>query len=475
MKLRNVFLVFSLLSSFTALANAKFPASRNDNEGWMQVRVGGDPFERGSDYAVLIAEEIDEFISMLQVYLLKTTKKDWNFYRKVSKEIFLSKLPASNEYRQEMEGIASGLRSVAYNYDVIDIIALNSFMEISEYYLPSVEPHLGIKPKLSCSAFVATGSMTRDGQVVMGHNTWTDYIVGQRVRVILDITPSNGYAIQMQTFPGFIHSGTDFSVNTAGLVVTETTIGNFKGFDTKGTAEFIRARKAVQYSSNIDDFYKIMRDGNNGGYANTWLVADINTNEIAKLELGLINTALYRTKDGYYHGENYVDDSKMILQEAGPTLWDTNSSWPFKLNGSNTITARSLRWEAVLSKNKGKITAELGKAFLADQIEESTGKFTPGGLVLMARMEVTDIPEMPGAPAPRAFGANDAKVIDANLARSMSFWARLGHPDGSAYNFTKFWNEHPEYAWQAPYLQAVNAYQWALFQYNASSVKLRKY
>lgn len=42
-----------------------------------------------------------------------------------------------------------------------------------------------------------------------------------------------------------------------------------------------------------------MSEGNNGGYANSWLVGDRKTGEIARLELGLKNKPLERTKDGY--------------------------------------------------------------------------------------------------------------------------------------------------------------------------------
>ena len=35
-----------------------------------------------------------------------------------------------------------------------------------------------------------------------------------------------------------------------------------------------------------------MKRGNNGGYANAWLLGDIDTNEIARLELGLKHVAL---------------------------------------------------------------------------------------------------------------------------------------------------------------------------------------
>jgi len=83
-----------------------------------------------------------------------------------------------------------------------------------------------------------------------------------------------------------IHSGDDFGLNTAGIVITETTITGFHGFDSDGVPEFVRARKAMQYSASIDDVARIFKEGNNGGYANDWLIADTRKGEIASLELG---------------------------------------------------------------------------------------------------------------------------------------------------------------------------------------------
>ncbi len=96
----------------------------------------------------------------------------------------------------------------------------------------------------------------------------------------------------MDGMPGLIHSGDDFGINSAGIMITETTISGFSGFDPNGIPEFVRARKAMQYAASIDDFARIMKEGNNGGYANNWLVADRKTNEIASLELGLKNVNL---------------------------------------------------------------------------------------------------------------------------------------------------------------------------------------
>ncbi len=160
------------------------------------------------------------------------------------------------------------------------------------------------------------GSYTRDGKVVIAHNNWTEYKEGSRWNIIFDIVPSEGYRILMDGMPGLIHSGDDIGVNSAGLAITETTIGHFSGFDPKGIPEFERARKAMQYAANIDDYARIMEDGNNGGYANTWLLADTRNNEIASLELGLKHVTLRRTHDGYFVGSNFPENPELIRDEA---------------------------------------------------------------------------------------------------------------------------------------------------------------
>jgi hypothetical protein len=464
-----VFLVLSVPLQDAVSDSAVGPAFREDREGWIFVHIEGEPWTRGYQYGFLVAPEIDDFITTLKVYLQQNTTKDWEFYRQAAKDIFLPKL--EREYLRELEGIAAGLQAAGYQYDVLDLIAENGYFELSDYYLPSIgfvyedgtSPRSRISPPLRCSAFIATGDWTKDGNIVMAHNSWDDYIMGQRWNVILDVAPTTGHRVLMQTAPGFIHSGTDFNVNSAGIVITETTIGNFQGFDTEGVPEFMRARKAAQYSNSLDDFVAIMRHGNNGGYANTWLIGDIKTGEIGKLELGLINVAFSRSSNGFYDGENYVDDAKMIAEEASPTLWITDEDWPFNLSNANAITARRLRWYALMAQYKGQIDAELGKSFVADEFEQALGRINPGGYVLMARMELSDRPEVPGVIAPRPFGANEGKVLTADLARHMSFWARLGHPDGSPFVWGPFLQQHPEFAWQAPYLKDLVTREWALF------------
>ena len=79
----------------------------------------------------------------------------------------------------------------------------------------------------------------------------------------------------------------------------------------------------MQYADAIDDYVRIIKEGNNGGYANDWLIGDRKTGEIAYLELGLKNTPLWRTKDGYFVSSNFARDPKVIKEE---TTFDPNDA-----------------------------------------------------------------------------------------------------------------------------------------------------
>src|SRR5205807_6533258 len=104
----------------------------------------------------------------------------------------------------------------------------------------------------------------------------------------------------------------------------------------------VRARKAMQYSSSIDDFVRIMKEGNNGGYANNWLVADRKTHEIADLELGLKNVNVSRTKDGFFVGSNFPVSQKLAHEETELDLTDK----------SRSPNARRTRAEDLIRTNK---------------------------------------------------------------------------------------------------------------------------
>src|SRR5205085_10045354 len=132
--------------------------------------------------------------------------------------------------------------------DLLDIAALNCWMELDtlDSALEALPTGLeGVKfPKRQaratppasgdhCSAFVATGPATADGKIVFGHITMSSLYPSLYSNVWIDIKPSKGHRVLMQTYPGGIQSGFDYYMNDAGLLVAETTLAQTK-FDVNG-------------------------------------------------------------------------------------------------------------------------------------------------------------------------------------------------------------------------------------------------
>ena len=274
-KLLTAFIVLTILFHQAAMAQTAqakksilAKASREDKNGWIYVHLEGSPSEIGYQHGYLLAKDIDTSIRALDCLLQHDTKRNWQFYRAAAKSFLWDKL--DREYKEEINGIVAGLQAHHLKYDSLDITAYNAMEELAFYYVPMLDnaanPGSGNnKAPGNCSAFIATGSFTKDGKIVMGHNNWTEYIIGQHWNVIADIVPEKGHHILMDCMPGFIHSGDDFAISDNGILITETTITQFNRFDSTGIPEFQRARKASQYANSIDDVIKIFTTGSNGG------------------------------------------------------------------------------------------------------------------------------------------------------------------------------------------------------------------
>src|SRR5476649_2351129 len=431
-------------------------ASRaNERNGWLQVHLEGNPGEIGFQHGYLLAPEIESAFKAISVEVAHDEKKDWEFFRKTAQDVFWPHV--EREYREELTGIAEGLKAHGVKLDIWDVVALNAWLELPYYDkwkdkgTPNATGAAG--PGDHCSAFVATGSYTKDGRVVIGHNNWTSYSSGERWNIMFDIVPANGNRILMDGMPGLIHSGDDFGMNAAGIIITETTISEFSGFDPGGVPEFVRARKAMQYAASIDDFARIMKDGNNGGYANNWLVADRKSNEIASLELGLKNVTLQRTKDGFFVGSNFPVNPKLTKEET-----DFNPN-----DRSLSQNARHERWLTLMEQNKGKIDVAAGQRFLADHVDAYEGRTDSDERTLCGHIETSPRGMGTWEPAYAPAGAVQNKVTDAAGAAKMSLTAALGHACGRDFKAAEHLAKHTEFAWEKEILRDMPARAWTRF------------
>ena len=429
-------------------------ANRHEKSGWIYLHIEGKPEERGFQHGYLLAKEIKEALMEMSEVWHYQTALDWQWLVQRSARMFNPKIDPEN--MAEMDGIVEGMKAAGVLTTRDEIVAYNGATEFMGYWWPMVKdtisPSSPDPKKESCSSFIATGSMTSDGGIVLGHNTMSSFYY-PLCNVILDIIPDKGYRILMQSVAGLIHSETDFFVTSAGLVGSETTIGGFFPFDEKGIPEFARMRHATQYASTIDEWCKIMKTGNNGGYANAWLIGDINTNEIARLELGLKYIGFEKKKEGYFVGSNVAEDLRILR-------FETKTS---EMNIKNSSVARRVRWKQIMRDNTGKINLELAKAFEADHYDTYLNTSTPDMRTLCSHPDLD--PDIYGVDIPFSpWGTLDGKVIDSKMAKQMSFSARWGSACGTPFDAKAFLAKHLQFDWMNGLLKDRPTQPWTLFK-----------
>ncbi len=429
-------------------------ANRHDKNGWIYIHIEGGARERGFQHGYLLAKEIQEAIRVLGESWRYKSGMDWQWYVARAGEILTPKVDSENT--AEIDGMVEGMAAAGVQTSRNELVGLNGYMELMWYWWPAVKDSLKInapeEKKESCSSFIATGSMTKDGRIVLGHNSMVGY-EDPFCNIVLDILPDRGHRILMQAFTGFIHSGTDFFVTDAGLVGSETTIGSFFPFDKNGAPEFSRMRHATQYAGNIDEWCAMMKKDNNGGYANAWLLGDINTNEIARLELGLKYVGFEKKKDGYFVGSNVPEDVRILRFETKAE--ETNVKY--------SSVARRVRWKQLMKEYKGKITLDLAESFEADHYDTYLNSAQPSARTLCAHDELDPMSNTTSSPFSPG-GTLDGKVLDAAMAKDMSFVARWGAACGRPFDAKQFLEMHSQYDWMAGILKDRPSEPWTVFR-----------
>jgi hypothetical protein len=434
-------------------------AHRAEKAGWIYIHVEGEAHDRGFQRGYLLAKEIADALHTTRISWEHQTSMEWKWAVSQAGPMFLPKVDP--EDLAEIDGMVDGLRAAGYTASRDEMIAYNGYIELSGYWWPAELKKMKesaaeslVAVHESCSSFIATGSMTKDGNVVLGHNTMQSYD-DVFPRIIEDIQPARGHRILWQTSPGWIHSGTDFFITDAGLVGSETTIGSYEGFDTNGVPEFVRMRRATQDAASIDQWCQIMKAGNNGGYANAWLVGDIHSKEIARLELGLKHIGFEKKQDGFFTGSNVAEDSKILRMETSADETDIRAS----------SVARRVRWKQLMRENVGKIDLALAKRFEADHFDSYRGRFQPSARTLCGHFELDPEADKPWPGVPfGCCGTVDSKVVDASLARQMSFAARWGSACGTPFIARKYLEAHPQFDWMDGILKDRPAEPWAVFR-----------
>jgi len=419
---------------------------------WTYIKITGAPYQCGFQQGYYLASDIREALRVHKFLATWDTGEDWEFFKENAMKLFANHL--TDEYTKEMQGIVDGATANGFQTSFEEILTWNGYQDLLGSWWPE---YLGAEPTWfqqrghRCSAFVATGDSTTDGGIVMAHNSWDRYAAGDHFNIILDITPQNGNRMIFQAMAGLISSTMDWWITSAGLVVNETTIGGFTGFDNNGTPEFIRSRYACQYANNIEEWKGCMVENNNGGYACSWLLGDINTNEVARIEMGLKNIGFQKTDNGYFSGYNIATNLKIRNQECSGTSYSD-----IRKSGS-----RRLRFLQLLDGKK--VSIEDAKNIIADHydvyLEQENN---PCSRTICGHLELDDAKygSHDGQGPYYPWGANDGKVVNSVMAKNMTFEARFGHSCGLPFDADAFLNKYRQYDWLQGYMKSRKSNNW---------------
>ena len=410
--------------------------------GWIVVRLRGTPYRIGFQNGFLTAQSTHYCIrddlgapgSHFRAESEKIAKIVW---RKVPRE-----------YQLEMRGIADGLYAAGYTSDTLwDVVAANDWADQDCYAellpggsakaSPARAAESGRWARGGCSAFIASGTATSDGMPVMGHSTWEDYEDVFMNNVMFYVHPSRGFDFCYQSTGGQIWSGEDWYENSAGLLLTETTLEDTR-YNPKGTPVFVRAREAAQYDRTVKQCVHTLLDHNNGAYSNEWLIGDA-SGTIASLQLGCHAHDLHVTRNGFFGSSNFDWGAKTRAEEG--SLADSYQP-------AGVDYARYLRWGELKTQYYGSIDAAVGRTMEADTYDSYLGKILPDARTICGEPEhATPDLRYTDKWALAPCGATDAKVCTEAMARhGLRMWARWGHASGDAFKAGVFLKHYPTWA-----------------------------
>lgn len=407
--------------------------------GWIRIRIYGNAYERGFAHGYLLSRELQEirnafdFILQKNVDVSPGTEKYIEYCKDKITSNILTDFP---ELAEEMQGISAGAIAAGFELITFDfIVAWNALLSTYTMFPDR------------CSSFISI----HDGNIVMAHNTHTDFLTGQIANIIMEIQPTKGHRFIMQTSPGWICSGTDYFIIENGIIGCESTIGNINYTPTFGSPYFCRIRQAMQYGNSLDDYVKIMLENNAGDYPCTWLLGDTKRKEIMQFEIAKENHSIQKKKEGVFYGMNSAHDETIRKEETNDKDYG---------NTKTSSGARNMRLHYLLyEKYAGKMNLENAKKIISDHYDVYLDKETKGNSRTICKHTNLD-PETSNRAPYYPYGCTDAKVVDSKMAKKMCFLGRFGNACGIEFNIKKYVKEHPKYKTWEKYLKNVPSYPW---------------
>jgi len=198
------------------------------------IEVSGTLYEMGSQYGAVCSQEIKR---LTEANFRRVGGRD--ALTPVIKKVYLPEVEAyAPEFVDFLRGIADGAK--------IDF--MDAFFHNTQELMTSPGPFPSLMG--GCTNFAASGEVTSDGKLIVGHNydlieRWQEYIV------LLKMTPDKGPRVIGPTIAGWFPL---IGMNSSGLVMVGNRLGYTKDpiYHTRGTPFFAYNQKML-WSENISE------------------------------------------------------------------------------------------------------------------------------------------------------------------------------------------------------------------------------
>jgi hypothetical protein len=461
------------------------------DDGWIRITIRGAPYERGVSHGKqVIAADPERFtymFSVLDFTFREGYGRDIEFFYGLCDDFYkgIIKRRFPKIFR-EMEGIAAGA-----GLRVCQVILINVYMSLPYFYAHMLryidtpkyrkkyadvirdEYAIRTDPaalsaraarldefKDRCSLIMAVGpGWTKDGGIVCGHSSFSNFLDAQFCNVILRIEPEagDGFAMVMQSMPGGVCSMTDFFVTDAGIIGSETTIRGFNAFRLRDPI-CCRIRECMQYGKTLEDYAERLQKRNSGDYACSWMFGDVGHAHghgggprIMRVELGLNYVNVETTRDGVFLGFNSTYDERIRKIECSSALSskaaigedhvDTDADGFH--NVTSSIGNRRVQLDKLAEKYRGRIDTTVAKRILSDHYDNHLGKTVANSRTVCKHAYADGSSSATASFKP--VGAYDTKLADSASIRRMSFLAHWGPPCGTSFSVKEHMKKHPEW------------------------------
>jgi hypothetical protein len=464
-------------------------AAAATTDGWIRITIHGAPYERGISHGKqILAADPEIFTRMFSTYdflFRQGYGRDIEFFYGLCDDFYkgIIKKRYPKIFR-EMEGIAEGA-----GLNVRQVILINVYMSLPYFYAHILryidtpkyrkkyadvirdELAIAANPaalsaraarldefKDRCSLIMAVGKgWTKDGGIVCGHSSFSNFLDAQFCNVILRIEPEagDGVAMVMQSMPGGVWSMTDFFVTGAGIVGSETTIRGFNAFRLRDPI-CCRIRECMQYGRTLEEYAERLQKRNSGDYACSWMFGDTRASggpRIMRVELGLNYVNVETTRDGFFVGFNSTYDERIRnIECSGAEMFDAGGDSGFR-DITSSIGNRRVQLEKLAEKYRGRLDTGVVKRILSDHYDNYLGKMAPNSRTICKHAYGSEASGAGvagsgsgSASAPfKPVGAYDTKVADSAFIRRMSFLAHWGPPCGTPFIVKEHMKKHPEW------------------------------